>query len=138
MELTLASVTAAWLETNRPAEAGAGHGIAADHDTAAKQKPLSIVRFSGSTGTHPKIREYDLELRTEYIVDDDSPAGTAAAAHAALAALFATEFSSLRHDLAQQGFLLRKLVPAATSDEPLEERGRILVRPWTAIVQTAL
>ena len=99
---------------------------------------MTIVRFTGSSGTHPKLAEHQLELRTEYIVDDDTPAGTAADAHAALAALFASDFQSLRHDLAQESLLLRKLVPAATTDEPLDERGRVLVRTWTAIVQTAL
>ena len=140
MERTLATVTAAWLETNRPAAVPAGHAIAADHATAAKAKPVSIVRFTGSSGTHPKIAEHQLELRTEYLVDDDTPAATAADAHAALAALLgsAAEFQSLRHDLAQESLLLRKLVPAATTDEPLEERGRVLVRTWTAIVQSAL
>lgn len=138
MERTLSTVTAAWLETNRPAAAPAGHAIAAEHDVAAKAKPMTIVRFTGSSGTHPKLAEHQLELRTEYLVDDDTPAGTAADAHAALAALFASAFQSLRHDLAQESLLLRKLVPAATTDEPLDERGRVLVRTWTAIVQTAL
>lgn len=140
MERTLATLTAAWLETNRPAETPAGHAIAADHDTATKAKPITIVRYTGSGGTHPKLREYQLELRTEYLPDADTPAGTAAAAHAALVDLLGSpdEFQSLRHDLAQQSLLLRKLVPGPATDEPFEDRARLLVRTWTAIVQTAL
>jgi len=138
MERTLSTVTAAWLETNRPAAAAASHSILAEHDVAAKEKPLTVVRYTGSSSSHPKLRSYELELRTEYFPDDDSPAGTAAAAHAALAALMESGFQSLRHDLAQESLLLRKLAPGPTSDEPLDERARLLVRTWTAIVQGSL
>jgi hypothetical protein len=138
MERTLSTAAAAWLETHRPAAAAETHAILAEHDVAAKEKPLSVVRFTSSSGNHPKIREYELELRTEYLPDDDSPAGTAADAHAALVDLFAAEFQSLRHDLAQEALLLRKLVPGATTDEPLDERARVLVHTWSAIIQSAL
>lgn len=137
-ERILSTLTAAWLETNRPAAVPAGHAISADQDVAAKAKPQSVVRFSGSGGGHPKLRQYQLELRTEYLPDADSPAGTAAAAHAALAALLESGVQSLRHDLAQSSLLLRKLVPGASADDPLEERGRLLARTWTAIIQSAL
>jgi len=138
MERTLSTLTAEWLETNRPAAAPAGHAILAEHGVDAKEKPLSVVRFTGSTGTHPKIREYELELRTEYLPDADSPAGTAADAHAALVDVIATGFTSLRQHLAADSLLLRKLVPGATTDEPLDERGRVMVHTWAAIVQSAL
>jgi hypothetical protein len=132
---TVSTVAAAWLQAHRP-EGFTGE-IRAMHERESKERPLLVVIVDDGGRPHPKLATYTVTLRAEWRPAED-PAGLYPAAVNLLAYLFSQAQAQLRHDLAQQSLLLKKIVPGTDTEEPEGDTGRRLDWPFTLHVQTAL
>lgn len=132
---TVSTVCAAWLQANRP-EGFTGE-IRAMHERESKERPQLLVLVEEAGRPHPKLARYSVTLRAEWRPAED-PAGLYPAAVNLIAYQFSQAQIQLRHDLAQESLLLKKIVPGTDTEEPEGDTGRRLDWPFVLHIQTAL
>jgi len=118
------------LDSSRPDGTPADFPIKADWETAKLERPYLVISTENASVPHPAMRKLNLVLTTRRRADDETTAPPEEL-HQRFVNQLETLLPDLATALAALQLRLRKMPPAATSEDDAEGRGDESAAAWT-------